>query len=164
MRAKINRRPRGQQDKRGSATQFTVVITEEQQTAPIKAPTPEQIRALAIAGSPEPQAAGIADLRVVAGGDTKHGTGRRWGKSQWTQAALIDLLGTNLPHSVERVNIVQLTKEVNVWLTGRWPYYQLGPVTRWTVKSALEQHLDANASPRRVKRRAKQKPKRRMKS
>jgi hypothetical protein len=84
------------------------------------------------------------DAVVIRGGNTKHGTGRRWGKRQFIQEAFIDanVLGHPLPP--KQPNLEELTKRVNDALKQR-PDYQLGGVTRWAVKDALEQARAASA-------------------
>jgi hypothetical protein len=83
-------------------------------------------------------------VAVIRGGHTKHGTGRRWGKSQWIQRSFLDenVLGYPLP---PKVNLGELTNRVNAWLKQQEPGYSHGPVTRWAVKDALAQARAASA-------------------
>jgi hypothetical protein len=155
----VRRKP--QQD---FATRFAAARTDKQWTALIKAAKPEEIKAVIAAMPPEDWALLITKgdperlallkskgikfhLTVnankvvpIRGGDTKHGTGRRWGKRQFIQEAFIDenVLGHPLPPK-EKVNLGQLTERVNDALKKRPDYQLIGPVTRWAVKDAFEQ-------------------------
>jgi hypothetical protein len=149
------------------ATRFAAARTDKQRTAAITAADPkelyeflsamsqEDLKKLVFEGNPERlallRAKGIGfdmglTATIIVGGDTKHHTGRRWGKSQWIQASFVDknVLGYPLP---PKANLEQLTERVNAWLKQQ-PDYHLGPVTRWAVSDALKKAREANASPR----------------
>ena len=166
MRLKNNGRRRPPQD---FASRLARAKSDDEITALIKAASLDEIRAtiagmpaedqarLIIAGNPERlallKAKGIkftltVNAVIIAGGQTKHKTGRRWGKSEWIQSAFIEFFGPNPPRSFG--NVVQLTDRVNAWLDEQSDYTK-GHVTRTAINDAIEKWRDANASPRRMK-------------
>jgi hypothetical protein len=142
-------------------------LSDDEIAALIEAARPAEIRAFIAAMSPVDQmrmalgadperlallrAAGVefkltGNVGVVPGGDTKHGTGRRWGKLEWVSRAL---MGLSVDPRQSRISIVHLTDSVNDWLKQQ-PTYRRGKVSRWVVRNALTKWRDANASPRKL--------------
>jgi hypothetical protein len=65
---------------------------------------------------------------------------QQWGANEYIQAAITHLC----PDLSKPVNMVHLTREVNVWLSRQPESWRIGEVSRKTVRNALTRHREAN--------------------